>query len=970
MGVGGGEDCFKRFGDGEEGIGGAEAAGDFEAEGVLIDGENAGGAHEVGAEGGAKADGALAKDGDVIADFDATTFGGGEAGGGDGGEEDDLFVREGIGDRGEIGLGVGDADVFSLAAIDGVAETPAAELATALGGVPAEAGFALAAGGDGADEDPLAGFVVIDAIPEFVNHANGFMADGEARADRIFPFHDVNIRSTDGSERDLDDGFADAGSRYRLVFNGEATGGTENGSLHTDLAFRVKSPSGSGDMARLDAQDRAGRLTNDGIQIRQDTAQRALGFAAADDEEVGLLLKDGVAKGVGDGAEDEMGGDLDGHGARVGGEIGFGVGADAIPVIAGVYCRITGRPLEGTDKGEAGGVGKGHAFGGFDDVAVFHARFDGAEDAFVGDVGTEIRRVDVATGPDGTTYIVNEAGGDGAEEEAAEESAAVGGEHDEIGTIAADNVFDDADGVAGLADELRLHLGQVFGGEGFQALGFGLDEVLGGGGGGGDLPAEFGGVEDLGSASADELEVGLEALCHLLDKRSDGDIAGRKIDREDNTAIWEHSRALREPAHFAAREAPFRGRIWNAACSVVCTGGKEMGMLGTQMKQQASTVFPYPTGADLMALCRTEGPCVSIFLGSHRGGAGSRPSGVELAGMIPRLESALESCGMHPQDVEAMIEPLTALTKDETLGAGHADTYCIFRSPRILFCFALRVPMETEWHVEERFAVRPVLAHLDYRQAYLLLALAEKRIRLLRCEGAEVTKIAIPDGVPESVSEFVNEEHADDHGKNHNIAVRFGSEVAREKSGHFRRDFMKAIDRGLQPLLRTHGLPLVLAGVEEETSAYSAVSNYPELLPEPVQMSPDGGATDIELAKASKQVMARWSSAAEKQAVAEFQNAVPGRRCTESGHILRAANAGLVQHLFMERGARMNGDARHLAGRGAADGYVYRTDDLMNAAAVDVLLHKGMVWLMEPEQMPVAVVMAAVLRYAGDKTGK
>jgi hypothetical protein len=29
-----------------------------------------------------------------------------------------------------------------------------------------------------------------------------------------------------------------------------------------------------------------------------------------------------------------------------------------------------------------------------------------------------------------------------------------------------------------------------------------------------------------------------------------------------------------------------------------------------------------------------------------------------------------------------------------------------------------------------------------------------------------------------------------------------------------------------------------------------------------------------------------------------------------------------------------------------------------------------MVWLLEPEQMPVASVIAAVLRYAGDKTGQ
>ena len=325
---------------------------------------------------------------------------------------------------------------------------------------------------------------------------------------------------------------------------------------------------------------------------------------------------------------------------------------------------------------------------------------------------------------------------------------------------------------------------------------------------------------------------------------------------------------------------------------------------------------------------------------------------------------------MHPQDVAKLIEPLTALSTEETLGAGHADGYCIYRSPRSLFCFAVRAAVETEWHAEERFAVRPVLAHLDYRQAYLLLALAEKRIRLLRCEGADVSTVPIPEGVPESVAEFMHDEHPGNHGKNHFAGVRFGSEVAREKSGHFRRDFMKAIDRGLQPLLRAQGLPLVLAGVEEETVAFAAVSNYPELLPEPVQMSPDGGATDIELAKAGKQVMKQWSNAAEKQAVAEFAQAGQGRHCTEYGQILKAANAGQVQHLFVERGARMNGDARHLMGVGAAEGYVYRSDDLINAAAVDVLLHKGMVWLTEPEQMPVAVVMAAVLRYAGDKTGQ
>lgn len=393
-------------------------------------------------------------------------------------------------------------------------------------------------------------------------------------------------------------------------------------------------------------------------------------------------------------------------------------------------------------------------------------------------------------------------------------------------------------------------------------------------------------------------------------------------------------------------------------------------MLTTQTKLHEATAYPYPAAADLLALCRTEGPCISVFLSPHRAGSGSRPSGTELTGLIPRIVSALEACGMHPQDVAQMLEPMKEMAAEPPLLVSHADGLCIYRSPRAFHCFSVRTVVETEWHVEERFVVSPVLAHLDYRQSYLILGLAAKHIRLLRCEGATAVPIPLPAGVPASVEEFLHEDRETAHGKNHNGSVRFGSEVAREKSGHFRRDFMKAIDRGLQPLLREEGLPLVLAGVEEETAAFAAVSEYVELLPEPVHMSPDGGATDSALAHASAQIMKRWSSAAERQALAEFQHAAPARRCSDYGEILRLASAGKVQHLFLERGGKITGDARRLAGQAPTGGYVYRSDDLMNAAAVDVLLHKGMVWLLGPEQMPVAVVMAAVLRYAGDKTGR
>jgi hypothetical protein len=107
------------------------------------------------------------------------------------------------------------------------------------------------------------------------------------------------------------------------------------------------------------------------------------------------------------------------------------------------------------------------------------------------------------------------------------------------------------------------------------------------------------------------------------------------------------------------------------------------------------------------------------------------------------------------------------------------------------------------------------------------------------------------------------------------------------------------------------------------------------------------------LVQAGVQILKRWSNAAEKQALAEYRHAGSARHCLEGNAIVREAQTGKVQHLFVARGATVSS-----------------RDDAVNSAIVAVLLHKGLVWLLEPEQVPEGVVMAAVLRYAGDKTGE
>ena len=135
---------------------------------------------------GAQADRALGEDDDRVADPDAARLRAAEAGRGDVGEEHDLLVGHVIGDRREVRLGRRDEQVLGLRAVDRVAEAPAAEglvavAVAALAEVAGQAGAALAARRDRADEHALADLVAGHAGAELLDDADRLVADDQAR---------------------------------------------------------------------------------------------------------------------------------------------------------------------------------------------------------------------------------------------------------------------------------------------------------------------------------------------------------------------------------------------------------------------------------------------------------------------------------------------------------------------------------------------------------------------------------------------------------------------------------------------------------------------------------------------------------------------------------------------------------------------------------------------------------------------
>ena len=372
-------------------------------------------------------------------------------------------------------------------------------------------------------------------------------------------------------------------------------------------------------------------------------------------------------------------------------------------------------------------------------------------------------------------------------------------------------------------------------------------------------------------------------------------------------------------------------------------------------------VKPAPSWGDLRELAELAGPCVTIYLAGHKAGSGSRPLRVRLHALLAKADEILEQRDVAPTDRERLLEPLKAMAGDAEMGAGHGDGMLVVRSSRVFRAFRLPWTVEDQLVVEARPFLRPLVPFLHPRRHFFLLALARQNTRLFECGPGSIRALPLPDGMPASIEEFEgfdgpeNSLNSTPGGQNagDSKGVRFGTSSYRDKQYHYLHDFCRAIDLHLKPLLQAQARPLVLAGAPAELGAYRAANQWPGLVEEAVETSPDGGWTDAELGQHAREVISRWRTAEERQAVHQFERAGPEKRAQEVEAILAAASNGRVQHLFLTSQAPQPGDVDRITNRTLLSGdFVGRGDDLVNAALVEALRHGGEVWSLAPVEAP------------------
>jgi hypothetical protein len=293
----------------------------------------------------------------------------------------------------------------------------------------------------------------------------------------------------------------------------------------------------------------------------------------------------------------------------------------------------------------------------------------------------------------------------------------------------------------------------------------------------------------------------------------------------------------------------------------------------------------------------------------------------------------------------------------------------VFRSPDIFLYFFLHQPVPELHAVEERFQIRPLLSAFSREQRFHLLGLSRHDVRLFHCTQHRIERASIRQVVSQNFRVWLATRQPDHVLENRAAAgpsvgsmkgVSFGTNTDREREDEYLAHFFKEIDNGVNTLLRDDTAPLLLAGTEDEIAIYRRVSTHRRLLDQCVHGSPDG-LSERELHRRAMDIVTRVCSLPLQSAIAEFEKQRDkGRVSLDAQRVIKSAWEGGVADLFLSQRAEFIGrwNKKTYEVESGSPG-----EDLLNAAALQTVLHGGQAFGLEAEDMPEKHEIAAVLRF-------
>jgi Bacterial archaeo-eukaryotic release factor family 3 len=361
------------------------------------------------------------------------------------------------------------------------------------------------------------------------------------------------------------------------------------------------------------------------------------------------------------------------------------------------------------------------------------------------------------------------------------------------------------------------------------------------------------------------------------------------------------------------------------------------------------------------------GPCVSVFLPTHRAGPEVQQGPIRLKNLLGEATEALQADGVKAPMIKRLLAPLRQLLDDGLFWQYQSDGLALFSHPG--WWRSLRIPLDLPELVvvADRFHVSPLLPLLTGDGHFFVLALSQNQIRLLEGTRDRLEEVELP-GVPLGVRDpLLGEEarkqlqlYVADRGGVGARGIVHGHGSAGDVQEERVLRYFRRVDQALREVLAGERGPMVLAAVEHLAPLWRQASTYPHLVDETLAGNPETLRPDQLHAGAWPLVEPLFLQAQQEAAARYHQLAGTGLTSQDPQEIIRAAEHGRIETLFA---------ARHPDGPSADGGGVPVSDegsglqDLLERAAANTLIKGGTVYMLPAGEVPGGGGVAAVFRY-------
>lgn len=369
-----------------------------------------------------------------------------------------------------------------------------------------------------------------------------------------------------------------------------------------------------------------------------------------------------------------------------------------------------------------------------------------------------------------------------------------------------------------------------------------------------------------------------------------------------------------------------------------------------------------PSEAEIASLLEARGPaCVSIYVPTTpitSDVEGSRIAFKNAAAAA--VERLTDADGVPTRDRQAIAEALAALHDDDRFWALQAHSLAVFATPSGLRSYRVPNRLPEGSHVGDRFYVKPLLRTVTFPQAAYVLALAQGSVRLLQVSpDLPAHAVAVPD-LPSDAATAVGKSSLGDRSPDRSIQGAEGHKVRL-------RQYARAVDHALRPVLSGQTLPLILATTQPLDGIFRAINSYPHLAAETIAGSPEE-VSDEKLADASRPVLDRIYAAELAAITARIEALGPsGRGVVEISGVARAATFGAIDTVLVDIENLVPGSIDDETGAIVEDAAGTETPGdygVIDEVARRVLLTDGHVLAVRGDEVPGGGAAAAILRYA------